>query len=394
MQEGDESTTSINSIQVALDRLSKTRIELENLWGMRKVRIDLYLRLRIFERDALEVSSQLEMWAEELQHADHSTRDIQKSEQILRLHNETVNQMQTTTFQMIQQGQDLIQVFESSGLIIMADSTHNNAQSRISYLLEFLHDREEDLEQLAECKRVKLEQSMQLCHFQNDANQVISWIKNGEAMLLSSFAIPNSLQDAEKLRNEHEQFQIAIERTHTSAVQVKYRADTLINGNHYDPQSIRDIAEDVTKNWQQLVTSAEERHKLVTASLNFYKTADQVCSVLDSLEKEYRRSEDWCGGGGSSDKANLITQLITKHQEQKEAFLKACTLARRTAETFLKYTSRSAQLNHMNAMANGSEPRVKMILDKLLSQENHVLEYWTIRKKHLDQCQQFILFEK
>lgn len=66
----------------------------------------------------------------------------------------------------------------------------------------------------------------------------------------------------------------------------------------------------------------------------------QVCSVLDSLEREYKRDEDWCKGKSTSDK---ITQLITKHQEQKEAFLKACTLARRTAETFLKYTSRSLQ---------------------------------------------------
>ena len=76
---------------------------------------------------------------------------------------------------------------------------------------------------------------------------------------------------------------------------------------------------------------AEERHKLVTASLNFYKTAEQVptlptisfpsllstssyhhraganhhhchhhhhhhvkvCSVLDSLEREYKREDDW-----------------------------------------------------------------------------------------------------
>jgi hypothetical protein len=30
--------------------------------------------------------------------------------------------------------------------------------------------------------------------------------------------------------------------------------------------------------WQNLVTRAEERHKLVTASLNFYKTAEQVSS--------------------------------------------------------------------------------------------------------------------
>lgn len=393
LQEGEEFTSSINSIQVALERLAKTRLELENLWQMRKMRVDLYLRLRIFERDALEISAQLEMWAEELQHQEHNIgRDVQKSEQILRLHNETVSQMQTTTYQILQQGQDLIQVFESSGLIIMADATYT-AQTRVQSLLEFLHDRELDLEELAEKQRVKLEQTMQLCHFQNDANQVISWIKNGEAMLRSNFTIPNTLQEADKLRNEHEQFQIAIERTHTSAVQVKYRADTLINANHYDPQSIREIADEVTKNWQHLVTAAEERHKLVTASLNFFKTAEQVCSVLDSLEKEYRRSEDWCGGGGSSDKAQIITQLITKHQEQKEAFLKACTLARRTAETFLKYTSRSVQFNQIGSTST-SESRVKMILDKLLMQENQVLEHWTVRKKHLDQCQQFILFER
>ena len=81
-----------------------------------------------------------------------------------------------------------------------------------------------------------------------------------------------------------------------------------------------------------------------------------MCSVLDSLEREYKREDvDWSsleGGGGaatgatdlpgatpgtaapgsqqSSDaKAAFFVQLITKHQEQKEAFLKACTLARR-----------------------------------------------------------------
>ena len=31
----------------------------------------------------------------------------------------------------------------------------------------------------------------------------------------------------------------------------------------------------------------------VMASMNFYKTAEQVCSVLESLEREYKRDEDW-----------------------------------------------------------------------------------------------------
>ena len=51
----------------------------------------------------------------------------------------------------------------------------------------------------------------------------------------------------------------------------------------------------------------------------------QVCSVLESLEREYRREEDWCSSesvAASSDKAAAMEQLILKHQEKKEAFLK------------------------------------------------------------------------
>lgn len=410
-----DSTGSVSAVEAAIDRLSKQRSDLEELWAARKLRLDLCLRLRLFERDALEVlrllyyitlqikttivslyfqvSSQQEMWSEELQHSE-LTRDISKAEQFLRLHNESVSQMQNTTFQVLQQGQELIQVFENSGICVMADSQYN-AQTRVQVLLEFLHEREMDLEELADVKRVKLEQCIQLGQFQNDSNQVISWIRNAESMLMASFTIPNSLSDAELLKKEHEQFQVAIEKTHTSAVQVRYRADAMINGNHYDPQSIREISEEVTKRWQQLVTCAEERHKLVTASSNFYKTAEQVCSVLDSLEREYKRDEDWCQTGTQGmDKATVISQLINKHQEQKEAFLKACTLARRTAETFLKYTTRSLQFYNYQAGTGNQESRVKTILEKVLTQENKVLEHWTQRKKRLDQCQQYVLFER
>lgn len=33
-------------------------------------------------------------------------------------------------------------------------------------------------------------------------------------------------------------------------------------------------------------------------------------------------------------------------------------------------------------------------LEWLLEQENKVLENWTVKKKKLDQCQQFVLFER
>ncbi|XP_015585806.1 triple functional domain protein isoform X4 [Cephus cinctus] len=388
-----DTTGSVSAVEAALDRLAGLRQELEELWATRKLRLELCLRLRVFERDALEASGQLEMWAQELQGPPREG----SPEQLLRVHNDGVAHMQNTAFQVLQQGQELAQVLEQAGVCIMADGQHS-ATARVQVLLEFLNEREMDAEDLAEMRRVRLEQAAQLVQLQADATHVANWIRNGEAMLLASLRVPENLQDAEQLRLEHEQFQVAIEKTHTSAVQVKHRADALVSANHYDPKSIREVAEDVTKRWQQLVTCAEERHKLVTASINFYKTAEQVRSVLDSLEREYRRDEDWCSSG---EKGVQVPTLVGKHQEQKEAFLKACTLVRRTAETFLKYTNRSLQFYSYQTSSAGSENKVKNfsgyivgILEELLSKENKVLEYWTQRKKRLDQCHQYVLFER
>lgn len=157
------------------------------------------------------------------------------------------------------------------------------------------------------------------------------------------------------------------------------------------------------------MSHAEDRHKLVMASLNFFKTADQVYSVLDSLHRDYRRDEDFCGASllniqtssatpvsSKEDVEPVLMQQISKHQEQKEAFLKACTLARRNAETFLKYAARCIQYYSTrtgNTVYRNAENDVKHIMEKLLKQENEVLEYWTQKKKRLDHCQQYILVE-
>ena len=50
-----------------------------------------------------------------------------------------------------------------------------------------------------------------------------------------------------------------------------------------------------------------------------------MCGVLESLEEEYQHEEDWCGGGdklGPTSENDHVTPMISKHLEQKEAFLK------------------------------------------------------------------------
>lgn len=140
---------------------------------------------------------------------------------------------------------------------------------------------------------------------------------------------------------------------------------------------------------------------LICAHLETTFLSVQVCSVLESLEQEYRRDEDWCGSheklGTSSDSDHLLP-LISKHLEQKEAFLKvlqsffttftlvhlstenpdflvcefflphehhapvlqACTLARRNAEVFLKYIHRNnVSMPGATSHARGPEQQVK-----------------------------------
>ncbi|KAK8771200.1 hypothetical protein V5799_025555 [Amblyomma americanum] len=288
-----DATGSYVAVEGTLEALTRTRHELEALWSNRKLQLDLCLQLRLFERDSIELSSQFELWMKELNQMELS-RELSQAERNLQLHTDSVAHMQQAVFQLLQRGQELSQVLESSGVQLMADSQYD-AQNRIQTLLEFLHEREMDIEDLAEVKRVRLEQCIQLCQLEKDASQVYS--------------------------------------------------------------------------------------------------------VLDSLEREYRRDEDWCAAGEElegTDRGVQLAQLLTKHQEKKEAFLKACTMARRNAETFLKYTARCSQhcAGHGDANCRGPEAKVKALMEQLLKQENKVLEYWTVRKKRLDQCQQYVLFER
>ena len=62
-----DNTGSLASVQTTLEKLSTDREELGELWSTRKMRLDLCLQLRLFERDALELSAQYEMWETQLQ---------------------------------------------------------------------------------------------------------------------------------------------------------------------------------------------------------------------------------------------------------------------------------------------------------------------------------------
>lgn len=304
---------------------------------------------------------------------------------------------------------------------------NSHAIERIHAILSYLHEKEIEVEDLSDMRRQRLEEMVQYCQLESDANQVLRCMRNGESMLAASFMIPTSLEEAKSLQSEHLQFQKLIDKTHTAACQMQQRAESMLNARHFNSDAIRSLAIKVSQCWQDLMTHAEDRHKLMKESLNFYKTVLQVCSVLESLESQYKTEEDFCGANNvlSLQKSPVSTptsetegtafllsmvpdmssslgdkkmqSIIIKHQDQKDSFMKACTLARRNADQLLKYASRCVQ-HYSNRVSTNTyrvaDAKIKSILDNLLKQEASVLESWTNRKRRLENCQQYVLVEQ
>lgn len=76
---------------------------------------DARLQLRLFERDALNLCNQFELWAHEAEanqrkQTKKGPTDVPTSEKLLQMHNDSFTRVQQMAFDFLQRGQELAQV--------------------------------------------------------------------------------------------------------------------------------------------------------------------------------------------------------------------------------------------------------------------------------------------
>ncbi|KAF6777147.1 hypothetical protein AHF37_03629 [Paragonimus kellicotti] len=412
-------------IRSVLLQVSNERATVSNLLTERQVRLDLCLQLRLFEAD---VNSAL----------DRLRQTVPSLATLMANRNDTIPAPPSSTSnlyawfsdprqapdlssleevssiclsvlpiaeEVLHKGGELARAFESLGAALgpaipgVGDSIES-AVERVHRLSNELTETVTVVDDLNE----RISEELDWRRLQLQSKQVLNWINQCEDILRETAIIPANLAEAQALQTEHEKFQPVLNDAHPQAVQCTARATMLLQQTantttgglssstagteHPRRKDYRAIAEAVADHWQKLVYAAEDRHKLLITAANWYKTSEQVSSVLWSLEKEYNREEDWCQNVKAGvDVSAYLNQLSVKHAEQKEAFLKACMLARRTSDVFSRYLHRQSPTTTGRTEV---EEKIRKAMSELMAKEQAVLEAWAVRRRRIDDCTYFV----
>uniref|UniRef100_A0A5S6QCN5 Non-specific serine/threonine protein kinase n=1 Tax=Trichuris muris TaxID=70415 RepID=A0A5S6QCN5_TRIMR len=404
--EGSDNVDSINFVEELISQVDAKQASFEEKWKMQRFQLNIALQFRVFEQDSISVISQLDGWSEDMKVMSNNV-SVDQVEKIMPLHQENTTQVQDAIADIMQSAQDVIQLIENSGVYLLV-SSGSSVLDCVIRLTDRISQQQRDVLALADSVQAKLEQIVSLGQLQNLANQVVAWINNEEQMLSATFAVPSVLSEATQLQSGHLQFQLAIKKTNESTLALKQKAEAMLSKDHCEVNVVRKMVDDVIGRWRRLIALTDERHKLLTSAVTYYKTLDQMLPVLDNLEEDYQTERDWCAwytkqagqeakiSSKAQDKPSYIQQLISKHIDNKERFLRGCTYARKNSDLFLKYVRRSLyQPQQQSAVISCKqvEARVLQALEHLRIRENQILSLWTKKKRRLDQCQEYVLLE-
>lgn len=266
-------STDHHHIENTLKVIAANREELEAAWEPRRLKLDVFLKLRMFERSASEVTTVVDAWADSIQDGDIEVDSNHAKQQSTSL-DAKVMHLHNLSQQALNRGQELLQYldnFTATNMIDLPDIKH-----RVSVLLDFLAERQSDIPAVAEIYRIRLQNIMQLNHCNMKAQEIITSIHaRQKALKLLSPAL-KTLQESEVLMTSVEEIRLDVEKMRPAVMQFQEYAEGIVQNDIDGAEVAHRLLKQVTAQWQRLLHCVDELCRAISAAVTFYRAAEKV----------------------------------------------------------------------------------------------------------------------
>lgn len=186
--------------------------------------------------------------------------------------------------------------------------------------LDSVRNAQQQLLNMWQHKKIKLEQCFQLRLFEQDCEKMFDWILHNRDVFQDTYVeIGNDYRMAKSLQEEHQRFNITSMNVCENINRILAVANRLIEANHYAASHIRTLASRLDKIWKDFAAALDERTALLQISVVFHHKAEQYNNSVASWAAACEASIPT-----PSDVESLETAIRT-HQSLYEAMCQAYT---------------------------------------------------------------------
>lgn len=185
----------------------------------------------------------------------------------------------------------------------------NDTINQILQHLESSRNSQQQLLNLWQQKKTRLDQCFQLRLFEQDCEKMFEWIMHNRDVFQQNYMdIGVNHLSAKSLQEDHNRFAVTTMTVSVNIGRILNVAGRLVETNHYASQHIRALASRLDKTWKEFTNRLDERTSVLNLSVIFHHKAEQYAESVLSWSAAVDASIP-----NPSDAENLETAIRT-HQ--------------------------------------------------------------------------------
>ena len=265
--------------------------------------------------------------------------------------------------------------------------------NQVRSFLDQIHTTHDHLQHLWHLKKMRLDQCFQLRSFETETNDMFEWIdQNKDAFLVNYTQIGDSFLAASNLQGEHSRFAMNAMNVYVTISRLVQMADRLVDAGHYAAQQIRQIGNQLEREWRTFATALDDRSTVLTLSVMFHQKAEHYMERVP----EWRVA---CMDASIPDNVAQLEDAIHHHQALYDAAAQTYNNVCVDGKTLLDTLQQPVAPNQNNALTANADytagaTHVLDVIHEILTSHRQIDQYWHNKKVRLHQRLGLRLFQQ